>query len=317
MHTSRRGFFGMAAMCGLGGQAWSAQKSATQPVAGKCPAVAELWPLYRSESLTLNWRDRVFRIGIARPFDVDPEVPLMLRGYKPVPIYVTDGSENFPIVVGTVRQMQWGGEVPPCLVVGIDYLDTDRAQKEDWRRRELTPTARPVGYGADSDVPAGQAAEFREFIVGTLRPLIERRFEVDAARSMLIGHSLGGLFTLDTMVRTPDAFGNYLALSPSLWFDNDLVLRLFRQKLADKTVFKSRVVALAGEQEERISPPETHMTSNTLEFGRLVADNRASFPKGALVSVLPRTTHHTIVGAGVARGMRFLIAPEDRRSETF
>lgn len=317
MPTSRRGFLGMAAMLGLGGRAWSAEKSAGAKFSAAQSAAAKPWPMYRSESFTLNWRDRVFQIGIAHPFDVDPDLPLMLRGYKPVPIYVTDGNENFPIVAGTARQMQWGGEVPPCLVVGIDYLDGDRAQKQDWRRRELTPTAKPAGYGADSTAPAGLAAEFRGFIVETLRPMIERRVDVDAVRSMLVGHSLGGLFTLDTMVKDPDAFGNYLAFSPSLWFDNDLVLRTFKQKLADGAVFKSRVVALAGEQEERISPPETHMTSNTLEFGRLVAEHRASFPSGALVSVLPRTTHHTIVGAGAARGMRFLIAPEDRRAETF
>ena len=147
--------------------------------------------------------------------------------------------------------------------------------------------------------------------------MVEGRFDVDAARSMLIGHSLGGMFTLDTMVEEPDAFGNYLALSPSLWFDDNLVLRLFNQKLEAGTVFKSRVAVFAGEQEERISPPETHMTSNTLEFGRLVADHRRCFPNGGLVSVQPSTTHHTIVGAGLTRGLRYLIAPEDRRSETF
>lgn len=302
----------MAGMLGLGASAWSSDKA--RPAN---PAPARPWPLYRSESFTQKWREREFLIGIARPLDIEPDLPLMLRGYKPVPIYVTDANENFPIVAATSRQMQWGGEVPPCLVVGIDYLDPDLAMKEDWRRRELTPTAQPRGYGAESKVPAGGAAEFRGFILSTVRPIIEQRFDVDRTRSMLIGHSLGGLFTLDTMLNQPDAFGNYLALSPSLWFDEDRVLRSFRDKVAGGAVFKSRVVALAGEQEERISDPATHMTSNTLEFGRLVANHRASFPNGAWVSVLPRTTHHTIVGAGVAQGMRFLIAPEERRSETF
>ena len=307
MYATRRSFLGMAAILGLGARAQSAETlGASKP-----------WPLYRSESFTVNWRDRVLLIGIARPLDVDPNIPLMLRGYKPVPVYVTDGNTNFPIVAATARLMQWGGEVPPCLVVGIDYLDVDRADAEGWRVRELTPTAQPRGYNSEPGRTYGGAGEFRRFLVKTLRPMIERRFDVDGARSMLVGHSMGGLFTLDTMVEEPDAFGNYLALSPSLWFDDDRVLRLFKQKIEAGGVFKSRVAAFAGEQEERISPRETHMTSNTLEFGRLVADHRRSFPSGALVSVLPGTTHHTIVGTGVARGMRYLIAPEDRRSETF
>jgi predicted alpha/beta superfamily hydrolase len=307
---------GLAGALGLAGR----ETVGVAAVAGSArglPAGEKPWPLSRSESFTLKWRDREFLIGIARPNDVDPDLPLMLGGYKPVPVYVTDGNENFPIVAAITRQMQWGGEVPPCLVVGVDYLDSERAYKEDWRTRELTPTKDPRGLPSWAHGEFGGAAEFRRFLVETLRPMIERRFDVDRSRSTLVGHSLGGLFTLDTMLEEPDAFGNYLAMSPSLWFDDNLVLRSLKQKVEAGTVFASRVAVYAGEQEERISPPETHMTSNTLEFGRLVADHRRSFKGGALVSVLPGTTHHTIVGAAATRGMRYLVAPEERRSETF
>ena len=310
---------GLAAALGVAGRA-SAGVTAAAGAADSArgvPAADKPWPLSRSESFTLKWRDREFLIGIARPNDVDPDLPLMLRGYKPVPIYVTDGNENFPIVASIARQMQWGGEVPPCLVVGVDYLDSERAYKEDWRVRELTPTKDPRGLPRDAHGEFGGAAEFRRFLLETLRPMIERRFDVDRSRSTLVGHSLGGLFTLDTMLEVPAAFGNYLAMSPSLWFDDNVVLRSFKQKVEAGTVFASRAAVFAGEQEERISSPETHMTSNTLEFGRLVADHRRSFPSGALVSVLPGTTHHTIVGAAATRGMRYLVAPEERRAETF
>jgi predicted alpha/beta superfamily hydrolase len=312
MSASRRGFLGLATALGFGSRSSFGATSTGGAAAAPTP-----WSLYRSESFILNWRDRAFRIGIARPFDVDPDLPLMLRGYKPVPIYVTDGDENFPIVASIARQMQWGGEVPPCLVVGIDYLDGDRAYKEDWRVRELTPTKAPRAFAPSAQAEAGGAAEFRRFLRETLRPRIESRFDVDRARSLLAGHSLGGMFTLDTLVDEPEAFGNYLSMSPSLWWDDNLVLRSFKQKLESGTVYKSRVAVFAGEQEERISTPETHMTSNTLEFGRLVAGHRSAFPNGALVSVLPGTTHHTIVGTAVTRGLRYLIAPDDRRAETF
>ena len=59
------------------------------------------------------------------------------------------------------------------------------------------------------------------------------------------------------------------------------------------------------------------MTSNTLEFGRLVADHQTQFPAGARVSIVPGATHHTILGEAMARGLRFLIAPDNRRRETF
>src|SRR5207244_10039863 len=100
--------------------------------------------------------------------------------------YVTNGNENFPSVSSIARQMQWGGEVPPCLVVGIDYLDFDRADAEDWRVREFTPTAQPRGYTTSPHRVSGGAGEFRDFLLKTLRPMVESRFDVDAARSALI-----------------------------------------------------------------------------------------------------------------------------------
>ena len=111
MHASRRIFMGLAGALGLAGRATVGVNAAAGSARG-VPAAEKPWPLSRSESCTLKWRDRELLIGIARPNDVDPDLPLMLRGYKPVPIYVTDGNENFPIVAAITRQMQWGGEVP-------------------------------------------------------------------------------------------------------------------------------------------------------------------------------------------------------------
>ena len=37
---------------------------------------------------------------------------------------------------------------------------------------------------------------------------------------MLIGHSYGGLFTLNIFLHYTDSFDNYLAIDPSLWWNN-------------------------------------------------------------------------------------------------
>jgi hypothetical protein len=58
------------------------------------------------------------------------------------------------------------------------------------------------------------------------------------------------------------------------------------------------------------------MTSNVLELDRLVAAHRASFG-GVEISVLPKTSHHTIIGPALTQGLQFLISPPERRSETF
>src|SRR5579871_2734890 len=148
-------------------------------------------PIWRSESFTHQLGDHLLRISVAAPMDVNPDIEVMVRGAKPVPVYVTDANTNFPLVASTTRLMQWGGEVPPCLVVGIGYDDEDRALKEDWRGFDLTPApARPTPETAHR---FGGADALRRYLVETLKPEIERRFDVDKERSVLVGHSLGGL----------------------------------------------------------------------------------------------------------------------------
>lgn len=37
---------------------------------------------------------------------------------------------------------------------------------------------------------------------------------------ILVGHSRGGLFAVDTFVEQPELFNAYVAISPSLWWEN-------------------------------------------------------------------------------------------------
>lgn len=273
---------------------------------------------HSEEFVIANAKGMKYRIMVAKPSPINPELPLMVRGAKAAPIYVLDGDENFGAVTDMARLMQFGGELPPCLVVGIGYEDAEAADRLDYRRGDLTPTKNPghPDWRKTKSVDYGGAPLFRRFLVETLQPAIERRFDLDRDSSVLIGHSLGGLFALDTLVQEPEAFANYLSLSPSLWFDDRLVLRQFKDALVRGAKYKGRVAVYVGDREERISDPPARMTSNVLELGRLVAEYRNQFA-GVTVSVLPNTSHHTILGSGITQGLEFLISPADRRSETF
>ena len=52
-----------------------------------------------------------------------------------------------------------------------------------------------------------------------------KAINVAPGRDILFGHSLGGLFVLHTMYKHPDAFQTWLALSPSVWWDDRSVLK--------------------------------------------------------------------------------------------
>lgn len=269
----------------------------------KVAAAPKLAGIDRSEERMLVGPDgQQFRIQIGHPHPVQKDLPLMIRGRKPVPIYVLDGTDNFPIVAGLTRMMQWGGSVPPCLIVGISYADAEQADKADRRAVDLTPSPN----GPSDGRRFGGAAAFRAFIATKIKPLIESEFEVDGAQSTLVGHSFGGLFVLDTAVQQPDLFANLLALSPSLWFDKDLVLRQFKEALQNGSRFP-RTVALAGALEQTVSDKKYNMTRNL----EMLAEQVAAAGQGDKIyaRALADTTHHTIQGQGYTFGLRKLLDP--------
>jgi predicted alpha/beta superfamily hydrolase len=277
---------------------------------------ASLATIHNTEQFLLPGpADRVFRIQVAHPHADDPKVPLMINGRTPIPVYVLDGGGTFGLFSTITRYMQWGGDLPPCLVVGIGYEDEQAAYDNDFRRYDLTPSS-SSGSAEYSGNQVGGGPALRDFLTGTLVPLIEERFEVNSSNSVLYGHSLGGLFALNTMIEAPNAFRNILVLSPSLWFADHQLLKSLEERLRNSFMFAGRLATYVGEQEERIAGSPYRMTSNVLEFGRLVAEHRSSFG-GVAVRVLPDESHHTILATGASLGLRFLIAPESKRSETF
>jgi predicted alpha/beta superfamily hydrolase len=226
----------------------------------------------------------------------------MIRADKPTPLYVLDGPSMFPIITGLTRMMQYGGSVPPCLVIGIGYEDDEAAEKNFQRAYDLTPTKN----GRLPNGRYGGAAEFRSFLNSEITPLIEKSFNIDPRQSTLIGHSLGGMFALQTAVVAPKSFANVLALSPSLWFDNDLVLNQIGHALATQAPL-SRIVALAGDREQEISGAKFNMSRNVeLLKQKAIAAKRES---KVFATLLQDTTHHTIQGPGFAFGLRKLLDP--------
>lgn len=136
----------------------------TSPLWAKKPESAAnkalpLATIPRSEEFVLRSNaGRAYRIRISLPHDIEPDLPLMIRGAKTVPLYVLDGGESFGAVSSLTRTMQWGGELPPCLTVAIGYEDEEKAEKLEYRRYDLTPTQHPALGGYDKSTPDSWAA---------------------------------------------------------------------------------------------------------------------------------------------------------------
>jgi predicted alpha/beta superfamily hydrolase len=147
------------------------------------------------------------RILIGKPVSYD-------RGEARYPVlFVLDGPDHFHHTTGATQFLARNGFMPEVLVVAIPNTD---------RTRDLTPPSQdPV---AAQQMPThGGAASFRAFIADELVPWLDATYRTRPYR-MLVGHSFGGLFAIDTLVARPELFNAYIAISPSLqWNEQRLV----------------------------------------------------------------------------------------------
>lgn len=72
----------------------------------------------------------------------------------------------------------------------------------------------------------GGAENFTRFLQNELIPYMEEHFSSDTTRSSraVLGHSAGGLYAAYAFTMHNDLFGNYLMLSPAIWYDDGICL---------------------------------------------------------------------------------------------
>ena len=187
-----------------------------------------LFEIGEKDSLYSKILDESRSIWIEYPSNFNPNSS---RKY-PV-LYLLDGDALLDIV-STVHRYYSGGFIPEMIIVGI-------ANNEN-RTRDLT-TSKIEGFYTEN----GEAEKFTQFIEKELIPFIEKKHPVTQYRT-LIGHSYGGLFTINTLIHHRDLFQNYLAIDPSLDWDNQKLLKASKDILS-KTDYteKSLFITLGGQ----------------------------------------------------------------------
>ncbi len=143
-------------------------------------------------------------------------------------MYLLDGDAHFQSATGVVQFMSSATngniQIPEMIVIAIPNTD---------RTRDLTPTHSVRGLdGKDSEffASSGGGESFFKFLRDELIPRVEADYRTVPYR-LLVGHSFGGLFAVDALLREPQTFQSYIAIDPSVWWDNHAVLRKERQVL--------------------------------------------------------------------------------------
>jgi predicted alpha/beta superfamily hydrolase len=126
-------------------------------------------------------------------------------------LYMLDGGlhEDFLHVAGLVQVSVGNGTMRPFVLVGIENTE---------RRRDMTG---PTDNDEDKKIAprVGGSEPFRRFIRDELMPEVKSRYRT-TDEAGIVGESLAGLFVVETFLLAPDMFDIYIAIDPSLWWND-------------------------------------------------------------------------------------------------
>jgi len=180
--------------------------------------------------------------------DVFVSLPLdYQKSKKPCPvIYLLDGNWTFLYSAGLIQYLSETNKIPRMIVVGVTHHN---------RFKDLS-------YHKDIQVETICGAEdFLEFMETELMPYIAKHYRTTGWRALL-GHSLGAMFTLHTMIRKPELFNAYFAISPN--FTRDVSLLPLWQKKLGKIKLDGRFLFVSSEKFASAEIKKTYETFKTL-----------------------------------------------------
>jgi len=209
-------------------------------VLGTCCSAA-LEPDATTEQIVLGTKYTIHSeiLGDDRSFIVNlPEGYESTELRYPV-LYVLDAEYFYYQAYGALQFLSGCGynnnrPVPQMILVAVQDGD---------RNRDFTPTHAPV-QGPLRFPTSGGAAAYLKHVEKELRPFIDANFRTSG--SILAGWSLGGLFTLYTFLEKPELFAAYIAISPSLWWNNQEPLGWAKDRIPDDAEFRQRLVITQG-----------------------------------------------------------------------
>jgi predicted alpha/beta superfamily hydrolase len=169
---------------------------------------------------TVLANDRALNVYLPPGYEAPPK-----RRY-PV-LYMHDGQNVFDGMTSYIPNQEWradetaeslikSGLIEPIIIVAIDNAGGDRAN-------EFLPTKARMG----NESAGGRADQYGEMLRKEIMPLINQRYRTRTGphNTGLCGSSFGGIVTLHLGLTHPETFGKLAVVSPSIWWDNRVMLK--------------------------------------------------------------------------------------------
>lgn len=200
-------------------------------------------------------------------------------------LYITDGDIQGPHTAGTLDYLAKFDQTPQMIVVGI-------VNPPQTRVRDLTVTSADKQNTQQLD----NADRFLAFIDQEVIPLVKQQYRTLDYQA-LSGTSHGGQFAINALVKRPGLFNGVIAISPSLYWNKNQMLKLAELAMKRRQLQGRLFVSIANE--------EAAMTEPFQEF--VESTQRYPSEKLAVASqTFSNETHNTTVLQGQYYGLKHL-----------
>lgn len=249
-----------------------------------CASTAQTKPFSIGEVATIKsallGEDRTLNIYLPDDYNDKEKYPV---------IYLLDGSanEDFLHIAGLVQFFNMTFKMPKTIIVGIANVDRKRDFTFPTNLKDLKK-AYPT---------TGGSAKFIDFVEKELQPYIKTNYKTNDT-NYLIGQSLGGLLATEILLKKPDLFTNYIIVSPSLWWDDESLLKAAPALLSTQTDTKKWVYVSVGSEGKVMEKDAAGLVKALLQSGK--KNMKIHFVP------LPKENHATILHNSIYEAFKIL-----------
>jgi predicted alpha/beta superfamily hydrolase len=201
-----------------------------------------------------------------------------------------DGHRHFHYVSGIADYLsRYSKVIPPMIIVDI-------AQQH--RSRDMTPTK-----DAQRPNDTGGADRFLSFLRRELIPHIDTKYRTKSPR-IIVGYSLTGLFAMYALQTHPEVFDAYIMSSPSIWWDNHLLLHQTGPFLQRHQALNKFLFFAVGEKELQV-------VQDYYEQFRQIVEKYKPAKFRVVLQRLEGESHGTVCIPGFYHGIVAMFAPPE------
>ena len=261
--------------------------------------------------------DQVYKVRVLRPIS-------RADGTERFPVvYVTDGDDFFGGCATLSSGLQFSGETPRFILVGIGYADAGQAEmlrmrdlcthairgrlNEDLERLIDSPYAGGL-CNLDKITATTDAHAFLRFLRDELMPLVNASYPTIPDEATYFGYSAGGTFGLYALLSEPRTFKRYILGSPATSCNgHNFAIELAESFTDSAETIEAKVFISVGELEEFRSS-HLELVSGYYALAKYLLNAKPSGLELCL-RVFPGESHGTAWTLAFSHGLRTLMGP--------